>query len=84
MGAQNNSKKNTKGIFRVSVSIVVSIIAAKIIFFIIASFTFFPGISDSTHFRGSIFSVGAIVGLCAGILSFKKLNKYLKGEIQNI
>ena len=84
MDAQTNNEVNSKDIFRVSISFVVSIIAAKIVFIIIASFTFFPSISDSTFFRGTIFSIGAVARLFAGILSFIKLNRYLKDEMQNI
>ena len=84
MDAQTDSKIDSKGIFRVAISFVVSITAAKIVFIIFASCTFFPGISDSSFLSAAFFSIGAIAGLFAGIYSFIKLNKYFKGEMQNV
>ncbi len=81
MDAQENSKISSK-VFRVSISLLVSIIAAKIVFFIFAAFTFVPAISESTFFGGVFFSIGIIAGLSVGIFIFIKLNKYLKGEMQ--
>ena len=82
MDVKKNSKIISKGIFRVSVSILVSIIAAKIVFILIAAFTFLPAISESSFFSGVFISIGIIAGLFSGIFCFIKLNTYLKGEMQ--
>ena len=82
METQRNSQIISKDIFRVFVSLVVSIIAAKIVFLIFAAFTFLPAISESSFFSGAFFSIGIIAGLSVGIFSFIKLNTYLKGEMQ--
>ena len=84
MNAKTEKSTKLKTIYRISVSVTVSIIAAKIVFIIFWSFIFFPAISDSTFLGGLIFSIGAIAGLFAGICSFIKLNKYLKGIMQNV
>ena len=83
MDAQTNNKIDSKGIFRVAISLLVSIIAAKIVFIIFAGFAFFTDKSVSSFLSGALFSIGTIAGLFAGIFSFIKLNKYLKDEIQN-
>ena len=55
-------------------SVVVTIIAAKIVFIIFWSFTFFPVISDSSILGATIFAIGTIVGISAGTLIESKLN----------
>jgi hypothetical protein len=84
MDTQAKNKINSKSIFRISISFVVSTIASQIVFIIFWSFAFFPVISDSAYLGGLIFSIGAVAALFAGILCFRRLNKYLKDEMQNI
>ncbi len=84
MNAKTEKSTKLKSIYRISVSVTVSIIAAKIVFIIFWSFTFFPAISDSAFLGGLIFSIGAIAGLFAGGYSFIKLDKYLKEIMQNV
>jgi hypothetical protein len=74
MDAQTKNCMNLKGIIRISMSVVVTIIAAKIVFIIFWSFTFFPVISDSSILGATIFAIGTIVGISAGTLIESKLN----------
>ena len=82
MDTKTKASINSKTIFRISISAVVSIIAAKIVFIIFWSLTLFPGISNSSILGGLIFFIGTITGLTAFVISFLKLNNYLKHELQ--
>ena len=81
MDAQTKNNIHLKSIFRISISGMVSIIPANIVFVIFWSFTLFPAISDSPFLVGSIFSIGVLAGIVASILSFMKINKHLKGRM---
>jgi hypothetical protein len=84
MNAKIEKITTAKKIARFSISIVVSTIAAKIVFIIFCSFTFFPIVTDSTFLGGAIFIIGAIAGISSGIGCFIKLNNFLKGIMKNI
>jgi hypothetical protein len=83
MDAQTKNNIHLKNLFRIFISASVSIVAAEIIFIIFWSFTLFPAISDSPFPDGSIFYIGILAGMVAGILIFMKINKHLKGRMQN-
>ena len=78
MDAQTKNNGNSKSLFRILISAAVSILAAEIVFVIFWSFKFFSAISDSLFL-----SIGVLAGVVAGILSFVKIDKYLKDRMQN-
>ena len=83
MDAQTKNNIHLKNLFRIFISASVSIVAAEIVFIIFWSFKFFPAISDSPFLDGSIFFIGILAGVVAGILIFMKINKHLKDIMQN-
>lgn len=84
MDAPIEKGSTAKNIFRISISVVVAVVAAKIVFIMSWSITFVPAISASSFLSGSIMVVGTISALFAGIFSFIKIEKFLKDEIQSI
>ena len=84
MDAQAKKGNTGRYIFRFSICVVVSTIAAKMVFILFWSFTFMPGISNQSFLSAIILSIGFIAGVSAAILCFMKLNRYLKEEINNI
>ena len=78
MDAQTKNNGNSKSLFRILISSAVAILAAEIVFVIFWSFKFFSAISDLLFL-----SIGVLAGMVAGILSFMKIDKYLKDRIQN-
>lgn len=84
MNPQKNSRISLKGVYRVLLAFVVSMVAAEVPFIIFGSFAFLAGTSASTLLGGALVAVGVIAGLLAGIISFMKLNRYLKGEMDNV
>ena len=78
MDAQTMNNGNSKSLFRILVSAAVSILAAEIVFVIFWSFKFISAISDSLFL-----SIGVLAGMVAGIISFIKIDKYLKDRMQN-
>ena len=78
MDAQTKNNGNSKSLFRILISAAVSILAAEIVFVIFWSFKYFSAISDLLFL-----SIGVLAGVVAGILSFMKIDKYLKDKIQN-
>ena len=78
MDAQAKNNGNSKSLFRIIISAAVSILAAEIVFVIFWSFKFISAISDSLFL-----SIGVLAGMVAGIISFIKVDKYLKDRMQN-
>ena len=78
MDAQTKNNGNSKSLFRIVISAAVSILAAEIVFVIFWSFKFISAISDSLFL-----SIGVLAGMVAGIISFIKVDKYLKDRMQN-
>ena len=78
MDAQTKNNGNSKSLFRIIISAAVSILAAEIVFVIFWSFKFISAISDSLFL-----SIGVLAGMVAGIISFIKIDKYLKDRMQN-
>lgn len=78
MDAQTKNNGNSKSLFRILISAAVSILSAEIVFVILWSFKYLSAISDSLFL-----AIGVLAGVIAGILSFMKIDKYLKDRIQN-
>jgi len=82
MNAKIEKSTKAKTIARISISVVLSTIAAKMIFIIFWSFTFLPIAANTPFLGSSIFVIGAIVGISVGTGCFIKLNAYLKEIMQ--
>lgn len=80
----NRKGSTAQKIFRVSISIVVATITAKIVFIIICSITLVPLVSDSSFFSGFVLFVALVSAIISGATFFIKLNEYLKTENQKI
>ena len=84
MNISNRKRSTAQNIFRVSISIVVATITAKIVFIIICFLTLVPLVSDSSFFSGFVLFVALVSAIISGATCFIKLNEYLKTENKKI
>lgn len=83
MDIPNKNESTLKNIFRISISFVIAMITAKIVFIILWSITFIPIISTISFVKGFITLAAVLFAIISGVFCFKKLNDYLASEIKN-